>query len=61
MKELNYGKDYKYAHSYNNNFVNQEFLPDEIASTKLFEPGNNSRENTMRDFLKKRWLDKYDY
>ncbi len=61
MKELNYGKDYKYAHSYDNNFVKQEFLPDEIASTKLFEPGNNSRENTMRDFLKKRWLDKYDY
>ena len=61
MKELNYGKDYKYAHSYDNNFVKQEFLPDEIASTKLFEPGNNSREKTMRDFLKKRWLDKYDY
>jgi putative ATPase len=61
MKELNYGKDYKYAHSYENNFAEQEFLPDEISSTKLFEPGNNSRENAMREFLKKRWLDKYNY
>ena len=61
MKELDYGKDYKYAHSFKNNFAEQEFLPDEIISTKLFEPGNNSRENSMRDFLKKRWLDKYNY
>jgi len=61
MKELNYGKDYKYAHSFDNNFAELEFLPDEIASTKLFEPGNNSRENSMREFLKKRWLNKYNY
>ncbi|MDX1829989.1 MAG: replication-associated recombination protein A [Lutibacter sp.] len=61
MKELNYGKDYKYAHSFENNFAEQEFLPDEIISTKLFEPGNNSRENSMREFLKKRWLNKYNY
>jgi putative ATPase len=61
MKELDYGKDYKYAHSFKNNFAEQEFLPDEIISTKLFEPGNNNRENSMRDFLKKRWLHKYNY
>jgi len=61
MKELKYGKDYKYAHSFDNNFVNQEFLPYEIANTKLYIPGKNSRENSIREFLKKRWSNKYDY
>jgi putative ATPase len=61
MKDLDYGKNYKYAHSYDNNFVNQEFLPDDISKTKLYEPGNNSRENNFRDVLKSRWKDRYDY
>ncbi|HKJ06214.1 MAG TPA: replication-associated recombination protein A [Flavobacteriaceae bacterium] len=61
MKDLNYGKDYKYAHSYENNFAMQEFLPDEIKNTQLFSPGNNARENNMRDFLKQRWKGKYNY
>ena len=61
MKELDYGKNYKYAHSYENNFVSQEFLPKEIDDTKLYEPGINPRENSMRDFLKKRWKNKYNY
>jgi len=61
MKELGYGENYKYAHNHENNFANHEFMPDEIKSTKLYEPGNNARENTLRDFLKKRWKDKYDY
>ena len=61
MKELDYGKNYKYAHDYENNFVEHEFLPDEIKNTKLYDPGNNSREKTQREFLKKRWKDKYDY
>ena len=61
MKELGYGDNYRYAHSYENNFVPHEFLPDEIKSTKLYEPGNNSRENAQRDFLKSRWKDKYGY
>jgi len=61
MKDLDYGKNYKYAHSYNDNFVPQEFLPEEISGTQLYEPGNNTRENTFRDLLKKRWNDKYDY
>lgn len=61
MKDLNYGKDYKYAHSYNENFVAQEFLPDEITNTKFYEPGNNSRENNFREALKKRWKSKYGY
>ncbi|MDC9722845.1 MAG: replication-associated recombination protein A [Urechidicola sp.] len=60
MKDLDYGKDYKYAHSYDQNFVEQEFLPDEISNTKLYDPGNNPRENSFRDFLKKRWK-KYKY
>lgn len=61
MKDLGYGDDYKYAHSYDNNFVEQEFLPKEIANTTFYSPGNNQRENALRDFLKRRWKDKYGY
>jgi len=61
MKELNYGKGYKYAHSFENNFINEEFLPKEIENTKIYEPGNNHRENSFRELLKKRWKDKYGY
>jgi len=61
MKELNYGKNYMYSHNYNENFVAQEFLPKEIEGKKFYKPGNNSRENTFRDVLRKRWGDKYGY
>lgn len=61
MKELGYGDNYKYAHSYENNFAEQEFLPDDIKGTKLYEPGSNSRENAQREFLKSRWKNKYGY
>ncbi len=61
MKDLDYGKNYKYAHSYDENFIEQEFLPKEISGTQFYEPGNNTRENSFRDFLKKRWKDKYNY
>lgn len=61
MKELGYGEDYKYAHDYPNNFVNQEFLPTDLSGTVLYEPGQNSRENGTRDFLKNRWQFKYNY
>jgi putative ATPase len=61
MKDLNYGKEYKYAHDYENNFVAQEFLPDELKNTTLYEPGNNARENELRKFLKDRWKGKYGY
>ena len=61
MKELGYGDEYKYAHNYEKNFAEHEFLPDEIKNTKLYDPGNNSRENALRDFLKSRWKDKYGY
>ena len=61
MKDLDYGKEYQYSHNYAGNFVNQEFLPDEIKNTKLYEPGNNARENQFRELLKQRWKDKYNY
>jgi len=61
MKELGYGDNYKYAHNYDNNFANQEFLPDEIKNTTIYEPGNNAREEAQRAFLKQCWKDKYDY
>ncbi|QDO93779.1 replication-associated recombination protein A [Formosa sediminum] len=61
MKELGYGEDYKYAHSYANNFAEQEFLPEEIKNTKLYEPGANAREQSDRNFLKQRWKTKYGY
>lgn len=61
MKELGYGDDYKYAHDFDNNFAEQEFLPYEIQNTTFYDPGNNSRENGTRDFLKNRWKGKYGY
>ncbi|BDB56700.1 replication-associated recombination protein A [Flavobacterium ammonificans] len=61
MKELGYGEEYKYSHDYANNFAEQEFLPEAIAGSAIYEPGNNSRENSTREFLKNRWKDKYGY
>ena len=61
MKELNYGKDYKYAHNYEQSFVQQEFLPEQAKGTRFFEPGNNPRENEIRKNLKNFWGDKYGY
>ena len=61
MKELGYGDDYKYSHDYANNFEAQEYLPTELSKTVLYNPGQNSRENTAREFLKNRWKDKYGY
>lgn len=61
MKELGYGDEYQYSHNYANNFSEQEYLPDAIIETKFYNPGNNSRENGTREFLKNRWKDKYGY
>ena len=61
MKELGYGNEYKYSHNFTNNFSEQEFMPEELSGTKFYNPGNNSRENSQREFLKNRWKDKYDY
>ncbi len=61
MKEMGYGTGYKYAHDYENQFAEQEFLPEELKGTKLYEPGGNPKEKKIRDFLKVRWKDKYGY
>jgi len=60
MKELGYGDGYKYAHSYEGNFIDQEYLPKEIANTFLYHPGNNANESKMKEFLKARWPGKYE-
>jgi putative ATPase len=61
MKELGYGDNYQYAHNYENNFASHEFLPEEIKNTQLYNPGKNAKENSLREFLKQRWKDKYGY
>jgi putative ATPase len=61
MKEEGYGKGYQYAHDYPGNFVQQEFLPDEIRNTKFYDPGENPRENELRKRLKAYWKEKYGY
>jgi putative ATPase len=61
MKSMDHGKDYKYAHSYENNFAEQEFLPEKLAGTVFYEPQKNAREEEIRKFLKARWQKKYGY
>lgn len=61
MKDLGYAKDYKYSHGFEGNFAEQEYLPEQVKGTKLYEPQNNARENELRKFLKDRWKDKYNY
>ena len=61
LKELDHGKDYQYAHDHKNNFIPMEFLPEGIEGYRFYEPGENSKENQIRKFLKSRWKDKYGY
>lgn len=61
MKGMGYGKNYKYAHSYDRNFTEQEFLPEEIKGTAFYDPGKNPREDELRKFLKSLWKEKYGY
>lgn len=61
MKNMDYGKGYKYAHSFEGNFAEQEYLPDKLSGTKFYDPGKNPREEELRRFLKGMWKDKYDY
>ena len=61
MKNIGYGKDYKYAHSFEGNFVDQDFLPDAIKGTKIYEPGNNAKEYETKEKLKKIWGERYKY
>ena len=61
MKNIGYGKDYKYAHSFEGNFIEQDFLPEAIRGTKIYDPGNNSREAETKEKLKKLWGERYKY
>ena len=61
MKELGYGKGYEYSHAYEKNFSPQEYFPKELSGTKIYDPGNNVRENELRTFLKLLWGNKYKY
>lgn len=61
MKDLGYGDNYKYAHNYSNNFVDMEFLPEEIKGTTFYQPSEFSREKELKEFLKQRWNNKYNY
>lgn len=61
MKELGYGKNYEYAHNYEGNFVPHEFLPKEITGTTFYKPGNNQKENSLKNYLKSLWGDKYNF
>jgi len=61
MKDIGYGKGYQYAHGFEGNFVNAEFLPEKIKGTKFYEPGKNPREEELRNYLRKLWGAKYNY
>ncbi len=61
MKDLGYGKEYDYAHDYEGNFIASEFLPDDLTGEQFYQPGKNKREAALREFLKNRWKDKYEY
>lgn len=61
MKNLDYGKNYQYSHDGPGNFIEQEYLPDELRGTKFYEPGNSAREQEMKKFLRDRWKNKYGY
>jgi putative ATPase len=61
MKNMGYGKDYKYSHSFEGNFSEQEYLPAELAGQKFYDPGKNAREEELRKFLRSLWQEKYGY
>jgi putative ATPase len=61
MKDLDYGKDYKYSHDFPGNFVQQDFLPDQLKGQKLFEPQDNAAEQKLKRQLKEWWNDWYRY
>ena len=61
MKDLSYGKNYQYSHKGEQNFIEQEYLPDTIVNTALYQPQQNSREQEIKKFLQERWKGKYGY
>jgi putative ATPase len=61
MKDLGYGENYQYAHNYKDNFVRENYFPDELEATQFFRPGDNPREEEMRKRLDNLWKDIKDY
>jgi putative ATPase len=61
MKELGYGKNYEYAHNYEGSFVQHEFMPEKLKGSSIYIPGNNPKENQLKEYLKTLWKDKYDF
>jgi len=61
MKDIGYGDNYQYAHQHEGNFVEMEFMPESISGHKIYEPGENARENQTREWLRQRWQQKYGY
>jgi putative ATPase len=59
MKDLNYGSNYKYAHDFGGNFVNEEFMPDEIVGTNFFFPGSSAKETELKNLIDNLWSNKY--
>jgi putative ATPase len=61
MKDMDYGREYQYAHDFDNNFIHQEFLPEKLSGTRIYDPGENPRENEQRQYLRRLWKEKYGY
>lgn len=61
MKNMDYGKGYKYSHDYQQNFAPQEYLPEALSGTKFYDPGHNAREEELRKYLRQLWKEKYQY
>ena len=61
MKKMDYGKNYQYSHQGTGNFLEQEYLPDQLSGTTFYDPGKNAREEELRRFLRERWKEKYGY
>jgi len=61
MKELQYGKEYKYSHDYKGNFVQQDFLPKEISGKAFWKSGTNQREEELKKYMQKLWQSKYEF
>ena len=61
MKNIGYGKEYQYSHGFEGNFSDQEFFPDKLSGTVLYDPGRNAAEEKLRERLKSLWKNRYKY
>jgi putative ATPase len=61
MKKMHYGEEYEYSHNYQNNFVFQDYMPEELSNHTLYIPGENDKEQQFKHFLSQRWKQKYNY